>query len=116
MSRDPARIATIGDRIEHVAQRVRHGWAKAVACHLCDSPLRLRARESNGACRERMLRAIAEGEGLPDLDVDAALSTLQSELYAPLLLGLGVPGEAPLDACLAICLPRHFHPATSFAR
>ncbi len=50
----------------------------------------------------RLRAAIADGECVDDLDVDAALSTLYSIVYGPLLLGFGVPPTPMLDRCLNI--------------
>jgi len=52
----------------------------------------------------RLKRAVANGECEGDLDVEASLSTFYSPLYAPLLLGLGVPTAKTVDAYLAIVL------------
>lgn len=51
---------------------------------------------------ERMTRAVADGECLPDLDVEAALSVLYGPLYAPLLFGAGIPPHERIQAYLAI--------------
>ncbi len=52
--------------------------------------------------QERLQRAKRDGECPDELDNGAALSTLYSILYGPLLLGLGVPPEPMLDRCLDI--------------
>jgi AcrR family transcriptional regulator len=56
---------------------------------------------------ERLSRAAAAGECLPDTDVPAALGILYGPLYSPLLFGRGIPSvdqvRAHLDvACRAI--------------
>ena len=52
--------------------------------------------------RERLARAVAEGECPAGLDLDAALAALYSPLYAPLLLGQGVEPAHRIEAYLAI--------------
>lgn len=50
----------------------------------------------------RLERAVAAGECVAGLDVDAALAALYGPLYAPLLMGLGIPDPLRVDAYLAI--------------
>jgi AcrR family transcriptional regulator len=56
---------------------------------------------------ERLSRAVADGDCLPDTDVPAALGIFYGPLYAPLLFGRGIPStdqvKSHLDvACRAI--------------
>ncbi|WP_376100101.1 TetR-like C-terminal domain-containing protein [Roseomonas sp. CCTCC AB2023176] len=60
---------------------------------------------------ERMHRAIAAGECVEGLDVEAALAALYSPVYAPMLLGAGVPPAPALEAILSIVFAGVFRPA-----
>ncbi|MBC8049883.1 MAG: TetR/AcrR family transcriptional regulator [Chitinophagales bacterium] len=58
---------------------------------------------------ERMERAVADNECLPDLDIEAALRVLYGPLYAPLLFGAGIPPPERINAYLAIAFRGIFH-------
>ena len=53
---------------------------------------------------ERLQRAVAAGECVPDLDVDAALNAIYAPLYAPIFFGFGPEPQERVDAYLAIVL------------
>jgi len=52
----------------------------------------------------RMHRAVEDGEAPASLDIDAALAALYSPIYAPLLLGAGIPTVDKVDAVLDLVL------------
>jgi AcrR family transcriptional regulator len=52
--------------------------------------------------KERLLRAIADGECIDGLNPDAALEVMYSPIYARLLFGLGIPSIQEVEAFLNI--------------
>ena len=52
--------------------------------------------------RKRLRRAVADGECVAGLDVDAALEVLYAPVYARLLFGRPLPTAAEVDALLAV--------------
>ncbi len=52
--------------------------------------------------KERMLRAIAEGECVEGLNPDAALELMYSPIYARVLFGIGIPISAEVEDFLTI--------------
>jgi AcrR family transcriptional regulator len=52
--------------------------------------------------KERILRAIADGECVDRLNPDAALEVMYSPIYARLLFGLGIPSTEEVEASLSI--------------